>query len=63
MAAMLLTIVMTWVVQLPIAYLMTRASSLGAYGVRWATVASLVFGAIVFIIYFRSGRWKTVTVN
>jgi putative MATE family efflux protein len=58
MAAMIFSLAMTWVVQLPISFLMTRSAEFGVYGVRWAMVASLVFGALVFVVYFATGRWK-----
>lgn len=59
MAAMVLTIVITWVIQMPAAYVVTRIGNLAVYGVRWAMVGSVVFGAVIFIVYFASGRWKT----
>ena len=59
MAAMVLTIVMTWVIQMPAAYAMSRIGDLAVYGVRWAMVASLVFGAVFFIVYYGTGKWKT----
>jgi putative MATE family efflux protein len=55
---MIITLAMLWVVQLPLAFLLTRFTGLGAYGVRWAIVIGLVVGAIAFITYFRQGRWK-----
>jgi putative MATE family efflux protein len=58
MAAMIFSLAMTWAVQLPISFLMTRSAEFGVYGVRWAMVASLVFGALVFVVYFATGRWK-----
>ena len=58
MAAMIFSLVMTWAVQLPVSFLMTRSAEFGVYGVRWAMVASLVFGAIIFIAYYGSGKWR-----
>jgi putative MATE family efflux protein len=57
--AMILTLVITWVIQMPAAYVVTRIGNLAMYGVRWAIVSSLFFGAFIFIVYFGSGRWKT----
>ena len=42
----------------PLAILLPHLANLGVYGVRWALVADTVSSAIIFIIYFRSGRWK-----
>ena len=45
-------------IRIPLAYFLPGIANLGVYGVRWALVADTVSSAIVFIIYFRSGRWK-----
>jgi Na+-driven multidrug efflux pump len=55
---MLITLAMLWVVQLPLAFLLSRFTEMGMYGVRWAIVASFIVGAIAYIIYFWQGRWK-----
>ena len=55
---MLITLLMIWVVQLPLAFLLPRFTDLGMYGVRWAIVAGFVVGAIAFTTYFWQGRWK-----
>jgi Na+-driven multidrug efflux pump len=55
---MLIGIAMTWVVQIPLAYLLSSYTSLGVYGIRWAIVISLAAGCIAYFAYFRSGRWK-----
>jgi Na+-driven multidrug efflux pump len=41
-----------------VAFLLSRYTALGAYGIRWAMVASMLVGTIVYFIYFRTGRWK-----
>jgi putative MATE family efflux protein len=55
---MIISLVMLWVVQLPLAYVLSRYTGLGMYGVRWAIVAGYIVGAIAYLIYFRRGRWK-----
>lgn len=55
---MLVSIATMWLVQLPLAYFLSHFTNLGVYGVRWAIVAGTLVGAGVYIIYFRSGRWK-----
>jgi putative MATE family efflux protein len=55
---MLITLAMLWVVQLPLAFFLSRFTDLGMYGVRWAIVAGFIVGAIAFITYFWQGRWK-----
>jgi Na+-driven multidrug efflux pump len=55
---MLITLAMLWVLQLPLAYLLSRYTDMGVYGVRWAIVISFVVGAIAYITYFWRGKWK-----
>lgn len=55
---MLISLVMVWMVQLPLAFLLPRVTDLGVYGVRWSIVAGTVVGAVSYIVYFWLGRWK-----
>jgi putative MATE family efflux protein len=55
---MIISVAMIWVVQMPLAFLLSRYTSLGVYGLRWAIVANVLAGAIAYTIYFRLGRWK-----
>lgn len=47
-----------WGVMLPLAYFLPQVTDLGVYGVRWAIVANMWVGAIVYTTYFTLGRWK-----
>jgi putative MATE family efflux protein len=47
-----------WGIRVPMAILLPHVANLGVYGIRWALVADTVSSAVVFIIYFQSGRWK-----
>ena len=55
---MIISILMVWVVQLPLSYLLPKVTDLGVYGIRWAIVAGTIIGAVIYIVYFRLGRWK-----
>jgi putative MATE family efflux protein len=55
---MLNTLITLWGVQMPLAYFLPQMTGLGVYGVRWAMVAAVASRALVFILYFKSGRWK-----
>jgi putative MATE family efflux protein len=55
---MLISLAMMWVVQLPLAFLLTHNTGLGAFGVRWAIVISFAVGAVAYLAYFRAGRWR-----
>ncbi len=51
-----------WVVQLPFAYLTAIYFDAGPEGVFWAITLAEVLIAIIGIIWFRKGKWKTVKV-
>jgi Na+-driven multidrug efflux pump len=55
---MIISLLMIWLVQLPLASLLPRVANLGVYGVRWAIVVGMLAGAAAYAIYFRLGRWK-----
>lgn len=56
---MIVTIVTMGGVMLPLAYFLPRITNLDVYGVRWAMVIGNLLRAIVYLIYFKIGRWKT----
>jgi putative MATE family efflux protein len=56
--SMIIALSMLWIVQIPLALVLSRETSLQIYGVRWAIVSSLWVGATAYLIYFWSGRWK-----
>jgi putative MATE family efflux protein len=58
LAPMFISLAMLWVVQIPLAFLLSRYTDLGVLGVRWAIVISFFVGAIAYIAYFRGGRWQ-----
>jgi Na+-driven multidrug efflux pump len=56
---MLITLLNLWLVQVPLAFILSRNTSLAVYGVRWAMASGGVGAALAYLVYFRSGRWKT----
>lgn len=62
MPAMIISLGMVWLLQLPLAYYLPKAAGFGVYGVRWALVVGTVAGAAAFALYFRTGRWKRTRV-
>ena len=56
---MIISVAGVWVVQLPLALALSRITSLGLYGIRWAMVAGVVAMAIACSAYFGLGRWKS----
>jgi putative MATE family efflux protein len=57
MPPMLISLVSVWVVQVPLAIVLSR-TDMGVFGVRWAIAAGSLLSAIAYIVYFRMGRWK-----
>ena len=55
---MVTTLISMWGVQVPAAYLLTRFTELGMFGVRWGLVSGVVVRASIFTAYFKAGRWK-----
>jgi len=55
---MIVSIVATWLIQLPLAFLLPQHTNLGVNGVRWAMATSIVITAMIYVIYFRIGKWK-----
>lgn len=55
---LLTTLGTMWLVQIPLAYLLSKHTDLGVYGVRWAIVIAIFMRAFIYAIYFKMGRWK-----
>ena len=59
---MLITLLNLWLIQLPLAFILSRYTPLGVYGVRWAMAAGGISAAIAYVIYYQIGRWKRIRV-
>ena len=55
---MLLTMVSQWVLQFPIAYVLSKHTTLGVDGLWWAFPASNVLIALTSLAVFARGNWK-----
>ncbi|MBI2836229.1 MAG: MATE family efflux transporter [Chloroflexi bacterium] len=55
---MLTTLTTMWLIQVPLAFYLSRNTGLDLYGIRWAIVTAMVMRAIIYTVYFRTGRWK-----
>jgi putative MATE family efflux protein len=55
---MIISIAVMWITQIPVAFVLSRYTALGVYGIRWAMVVSTAVSTIVYFIYFKTGRWK-----
>jgi putative MATE family efflux protein len=47
-----------WAMQVPLAWLLSTRTDLGVYGVRWGMAIAIVMRAVVYIVYWKLGRWK-----
>jgi len=56
---MLVSMTAVLIITLPLAYFLPRITDLGVLGIRWAMASEMMVQAFFFIIYFRTGRWKT----
>jgi putative MATE family efflux protein len=45
-------------VQLVLGYYLSRYTDLGVNGLRWGIVIAMIIRAIIYVTYFRTGRWK-----
>ena len=51
-----------WLIQLPFAYLVGISFDWGPIGVFWAITLAEILIAIIGVIWFRKGKWKSVKV-
>lgn len=58
MVPMLTTLLSMWLVQVPLAYFLSKHTPLGVYGVRIAIVSAILLRAAIYGAYFRTGRWQ-----
>lgn len=57
--AMVISLVSQWVLQLPLAFALSKYAGLGIDGVWWSTPITNVATAIVAALWFARGTWKT----
>jgi len=55
---LIISLISGWLIQLPLAWFLPNVGNLGVLGVRWAAVIPMILTSVVFIVYFRAGRWK-----
>jgi putative MATE family efflux protein len=58
MTTMMLTLVSQWVLQFPLAYVLSKHTTLGANGIWWAFPVSNVLIALITAGIFAKGDWK-----
>ncbi len=56
-APMLVTMGTMWGIEVPLAFGLSRVGELGQFGIPWATVTASLVRLLVFVWYFKKGRW------
>lgn len=56
--SMILALVSQWVLQFPLAYILSKHTTLEETGIWWAFAASNVIIAIISVLWFLNGSWK-----
>jgi putative MATE family efflux protein len=57
--AMVIALVAQWMVQFPMAYVLSKHTILGAHGLWWSFPVTNVVVAVVSVCWFLRGSWKT----
>lgn len=55
---MTINLIAMWIIQVPLAYLLSRAIVLGADGIWLALALGWIAQAVLMWLRFRQGRWK-----
>ena len=60
---MFITLFSMWLVRIPLAYLLSKHTSLGSDGIWWAIPIAWLIGAIGTFVYYKSGTWRKKSVT
>ncbi len=55
---MVVTVGTFWIFQIPLAFVLSKYTDFGVYGVRWGMVIGMIASAVFMGLYFKTGRWK-----
>ena len=58
MISMVIALINLWVFQFPLAYILSKHTSLEELGIWWAFPLSGVLATIISVVYFTTGKWK-----
>ena len=56
--AMVINLLSMWGTELPVAFTLSRWTGLGLDGVWWGRAAANLVNGLLFVLWFRRGRWK-----
>ncbi|MBN1368144.1 MAG: hypothetical protein JW967_09500, partial [Dehalococcoidales bacterium] len=55
--AMVVSLVTNWGIGLPLAIFLPKVTNLGVQGIWWAMISVMVVRALIYTVYFITGRW------
>ncbi len=58
MPAMAINLLSLWVLEVPLAYVLSQWTPLGLSGIFWGRAIANVANGLIFALWFRRGRWK-----
>ncbi|MFQ5794138.1 MAG: MATE family efflux transporter [Candidatus Bipolaricaulia bacterium] len=61
--AMICSLLQRWVIPIPLALLFGFTLDFGVHGVLWAMVIGFVMSALIGVLWFRLGHWKTAVIG
>lgn len=62
MITMFTNLTSMWGVAITLAFVLSKYTELGVYGIRWAMVSGIAVRFIIYTMYFKSGRWQRKSV-
>lgn len=60
---MFITLFSLWLIRIPLAYFLSKHTSLGVDGIWWAIPIAWIIGTIGSYIYYKMGRWKNKAIT
>ncbi len=57
-SSMILTLISQWLIQFPLAYLLSTYLEMGEVGIWWSFALSNILSTIVTVLWFMRGTWK-----
>jgi putative MATE family efflux protein len=58
MVPMITNFISMWGFQIGLGYVLSRYTDLGVIGLRWGISIGVMVRAVIYVLYFRTGRWK-----
>jgi Na+-driven multidrug efflux pump len=57
--AMVIALVSQWMIQFPLAYVLSRHTALQGAGIYWSFPVTNIAVAVISVLWFAQGGWKT----